>query len=269
MLKTEAANIADIIVVDDCSNDECCSFLNGNKNHYKNVKLIKSSGIGAARARNLGADAAAHSKLLVFCDAHIIMGKNWLETLLLNFKNPIVSAVCPGISSFNPNSTVGYGQSFNKDFQTYWLKKPKNIEEIPLAPGGCIAIKKAVFDSLGGFDNGFSSWGYEDVELSLRLWLLGYKIYVDPNVIIGHKFRKTQPYNVDLIEFNYNKLRLAFLHLNNKRIHKILDSMYNNPNLEKIIYRLITSDTFIKRQYYFNKRIHNDDWFFTKFNIQF
>ena len=269
LLETEARHIADIIIVDDLSNDSCCSFLEVNKSYHNNITLIKTSGIGASRSRNLGASVAASSKFLVFCDAHIIMKKNWLYTLIHSFNNPLISAVCPGIRSFNPNSAVGYGQSFNENFQIYWLKKPDTLSEIPIAPGGCIAIRKDVFNALGGFDNGFFSWGYEDVELSLRLWLCGYKVYVEPNVIIGHKFRKTQPYNVDLIEFNYNKLRMCLLHFNHNRICKILKPMYVHPNFEKIIYRLMKSDTLVSRESYFSKRTYDDDWFFNKFNIPF
>lgn len=269
MFQTEAKYLADIIVIDDASNDNCCEFLKNESKYYHNVSLIQASGIGPSAARNLGANLATSAEILVFCDAHITMKQNWLFTILSCFKDPSVSAICPGIGGFHPNSAVGYGQTWNDKFEIYWLKQPESLTEIPLAPGGCMFIRKQVFDAVGGFDAGFRSWGYEDVALSIKLWLFDYKIFVHPSVRIGHKFRKTQPYNVDLTEFHYNKLRMVISHFNHHRIHKVLMPMHEYSNFEKIKERLLTSDTYKQRIDYFNRRVHDDDWFFNKFNIPF
>lgn len=269
LLKTEAKHMADIFIIDDNSNDNCCEFLKDYPNQYYNVSLIQTKSIGAAQARNLGASLAAPAKVLVFCDAHITMEKNWLYSMLIVLENTDVNAVCPGIGHFDPNSPIGYGQTWNEHLEVYWLKKPTDVTEIPLAPGGCIAIQKAVFDAVGGFDKGFSSWGYEDTELSLKLWLFGYKIFVHPAIRIGHKFRKVQPYHVDISEFYYNKLRMAYSHFNENRKDKVISSMHNCPNIDKALYKLSQSDTFDQRADYFKRRVHDDDWFFNKFNIKF
>lgn len=269
LFETEAKYISNIIIVDDDSNDNCCEFLKKDYYRRNNVILLQTKSIGAARARNLGASFAESAKILIFCDAHITMKQGWLFSILKAFEDMEVSVVCPGIGHFTPNSPVGYGQTWNEKFETYWLKRPKDIKEIPLAPGGCLAIRKSVFDDVGGFDGGFSTWGYEDVELSVKLWLLGYKIFVHPGVRIGHKFRKKQPYNVDITEFHYNKLRMAFSHFNSHRICKLLKSMREYPNYYNILDKIISSDINMQRSDYFNRRIHDDEWFFRKFNIPF
>lgn len=269
LFKTEAKYMADVIVVDDNSNDNCCEFLKFYPDQYRGVSLIKTDGIGAARARNLGANLAAFAEILVFCDAHIVMKKNWLCSLLTVLEDTDVSVVCPGIGNFAPDSPTGYGQTWNERLEVYWLKKPADVSEIPLAPGGCMAVKKTAFYAAEGFDKGFISWGYEDVELSLKLWLFGYKIFVHPAVRIGHKFRKVQPYDVDISEFYYNKLRMACSHFNENRKDKLVRSMYSYPDIEKVLYKISQSDTFDQRADYFKRRIHDDDWFFNKFNILF
>lgn len=269
LFKTEAKNISNIFIIDDGSNDNCCEFLKNPFNRYSNVTLVERKGIGPSAARNLGAGFAPLTKILVFCDAHITMQPNWLNTLLKAFNNKDVNVVCPGISHFSPDSPVGYGQTWNEKFETYWLKKPMNIKEVPLAPGGCMAIKKEVFDAVGGFDHGFHSWGFEDVELSIKLWLFGYKIFVHPDVKIGHKFRKMQPYNVDLTEFHYNKLRMAFSHFNENRIYKLMKPLQDYSNFKTILNKITASDTYDQRIDYFKRRLHDDDWFFNRFNIPF
>lgn len=269
LLLTEAKDLSNIIIIDDHSTDNCCKFMKKKYDLYNNVSLIQTEGIGAAQARNLGAHVAGDVKILVFCDAHIIMQKNWLNSLLSTFENKEVSTICPGIGSFSPKSPAGYGQSWNNEFEVIWLKKPADIEEVPLAPGGCMAVRKEVFDSVGGFDRDFRSWGYEDVELSLKLWLFGHKIYVHPGVKIGHKFRKVQPYEVNLTEFYYNKLRMAFSHFNIERYNKVISTVKCYPNFEQILKRLAQSDASSQRADYFKCRLHDDDWFFSKFNIPF
>jgi GT2 family glycosyltransferase len=269
LLQTEARSVSEILVIDDGSNDNCCEFLKKKSKYYSNVSLIETKGIGAAKARNLGASIIKDANILVFCDAHIIMKQNWLKELLTAFQSSEVSAVCPGIGHFDPNKPVGYGQTWNENLEVYWLKKPKELEEIPLGPGGCIAIRKTVFDSVGGFNKDFVSWGFEDVELSLRLWLMGYKIFVHPGVKIGHKFRKVQPYEVDLTEFYYNKLLMGFSNFNSNRWDKLLSIMEQQSNYHKILERVLKNDICKKREDYLKQRIHDDNWFFNKFIIPF
>lgn len=269
LLRTEAAYISDIIVIDDHSTDNCCSFINKKKSLYQNVTLIQTEGTGASLARNYGAEYAYGSEILVFCDAHITMEQGWLNEILKAFDNKDVSVICPGISSFDPGSPVGFGQSWNEKFEVFWLKKPADIQEIPLAPGGCMAVRKSVFDAVGGFDHGFRSWGYEDVELSLKLWLFGYKIFVHPGIRVGHKFRKIQPYNVDLTEFNYNKLRMALSHFSPDRCRKAVGFIKQYPDFQQVIELVKESNTIKQRADYSERRLHDDNWFFNKFHIPF
>ncbi|MDW8800546.1 glycosyltransferase [Clostridium sp. A1-XYC3] len=269
MLKTEAKKLSDIFVIDDNSNDSCCEFLKSASKRYPNVSLIQTKGIGPSQARNLGAALASDARFLIFCDAHLTMREGWLNTMLEAFNNREVSVICPGIGHFHPNSAVGYGQNWNENLETYWLERPNSIGEIPLAPGACMIIKRDVFHAVGGFDPLFTSWGYEDVELSLKLWLFGYKIFVHPAVKVGHKFRKVQPYNVNIVDFHYNKLRIAIIHFNKARVKKLIKLMNDYPHFEKIIEKIKISNSHEHRKNYFRRRIYDDNWFFNKFNIPF
>lgn len=262
-------NGTEIIVVDDMSQDNCCSFLQTDSN-YSDVQLISSPGLGAARARNYGA-TAAKGEFLVFCDAHITVQKGWLEKLLNTFKNTGVDAVSPAIGSIANPTATGYGQTWNDRLETVWLPCPDRMEiaKAPLLPGGCLVIRSSVFQAVGGFDQGFIVWGYEDVELSLKLWLFGYRLCINPAVKILHLFRQKHPYQVSFNHVNYNLLRMAYSHFNNQRIDKVIDMVKQHGKSEKIIRSVIKSGVLDQRQDYFKRRKRSDDWFMSEFQIPF
>lgn len=57
--------------------------------------------------------------------------------------------------------------------------------ETPWASGACMLVNANFFDMVGGFDENF--WMYcEDVDLSWRAWLRGYKVLYNPLAIAYH-----------------------------------------------------------------------------------
>ncbi|MCG9969130.1 glycosyltransferase [Pelotomaculum terephthalicicum JT] len=263
-------NKDEIIVVDDGSTDGCCAFLQ-ESSLYRKVNYLPAPGLGAARARNLGA-SAAHGKYLIFCDAHITVPANWPRVLLDTFSRHLeVDAVSPAIGSLKNPAAAGYGQTWNKRLETVWLPPPANREltSVPLLPGGCLAIRAEAFHQVGGFDSGFIVWGYEDVEISLKLWLFGYRLYVNPSVKILHLFRNKHPYPVTFDHVHYNLLRMAYSHFNYDRIKKILDLVSSPTRLKKIVSRVLRGGALEQRLAFFTRRRFDDDWFMRRFRIDF
>lgn len=260
---------AEILVVDDMSGDGCCRFLQTDA-RYSKVQYILSPGLGAARARNYGA-AAAKGEYLIFCDAHITVRQGWLESLLNTFNRPGVDAVSPAIGSITNPAAAGYGQTWNERLETVWLPPPAQMETIraPLLPGGCLAVRSSAFQQVGGFDRGFIVWGYEDVELSLKLWLFGFGLYINPKVKILHLFRQKHPYQVTFDHVNYNLLRMAYSHFNNARIDKVIALVKPYGKSEKLIRKVLKGGVLDQRQDYFRRRKRDDDWFMSGFQIPF
>lgn len=259
----------EIIVVDDMSQDGCCRFLQTDSS-YSKVQYIYSPGLGAARARNYGA-AVAKGEYLVFCDAHITVQEGLLESLLNTFNRQGVDAVAPAIGSIANPVAVGYGQTWNARLETVWLPAPAQMEttRAPLLPGGCLAVRSSVFEQVGGFDRGFIVWGHEDVELSLKLWLFGYGLYINPAVKILHLFRQKHPYRVTFDHVNYNLLRMAYSHFNNERVDKVIAMIKPHGKSEKIIRNVLKNGVLDQRQDYIKRRKRDDDWFMTEFQISF
>ncbi len=268
ILEASSCDDPEIIAIDDGSNDGCCNFLK--KDDYSRVRLITSPGVGAARARNLGA-AASRGEYLVFCDAHITVPEGWLDCLLENFDDNDVDGVSPAIGSLENPSAAGYGQTWNERLEVTWLPPPPDfkVAAAPLLPGGCLAVRSAAFFQVGGFDGGFIVWGHEDVELSLKLWLFGCKLYVMPSVKILHLFRKKHPYPVQMDHVYYNLLRMAYSHLSKERINKVR-ALIKPSGLSKTIEdRVLKAGAMKQRNYYLRRRNYDDDWFMNKFGIPF
>ncbi|WP_226674104.1 glycosyltransferase family 2 protein [Rossellomorea aquimaris] len=254
------------IIVDDASTDQCCSFLTDYQ--YRNkVTYIRTNGVGPSNARNLGAGKAKYP-FLAFCDAHMTFEQFWIDRLIYHIIKGSSDAVCPAIGSLADPSIMGYGQSLTPSLKIKWHQKHKSLFQTAVLPGACIIISKQVFNDVGGFESGFSSWGHEDVELSLKLWLFGYRCHCEPNVTILHLFRTSHPYNVNYEGIYYNLIRMAYLHFDDKRIKKA-KSLVIHGSATKIEKKVLQDGVLNLRAQYIKRRKMEIEELFKKFNIYF
>ncbi|MCL4402916.1 MAG: glycosyltransferase, partial [Acidobacteria bacterium] len=184
---------------------------------FSGLGLITTAGLGAANARNAGANAS-RGEVLVFCDAHITAPHDWLARMEKDFSLRTVAGLSPAIASMADPHAVGYGQTWNDRLEAKWLPKPSGMATVPLLPGGCQAFRQAAFAVVGGYDRGFKVWGHEDEEISFKMWLFGYSLFVDPDIKVLHLFRPAHPYPVSVEHVNYNFLRMACSHLSRERL---------------------------------------------------
>lgn len=255
----------EIIVVDDGSTDKCCDFISSAG--LEQIKLINSKGIGAARARNMGA-LYARGSFLIFCDAHLFFEDDWIECLIDPLQKGIADGTTPGIANVDNPLYPGFGQSLNESLEVQWHLNKKDSFPTAILPGGCFAISRKVFNEIGGFDSEFRVWGYEDVEISIKMWLFGYTCYVKPTVKILHVFRNSHPYKVNWDDFNFNLMRMAYNHFSEDRIDKCRRLIkFSDP--AKIESEVLKTNVLKQRDFYFKRRKYDDHWFMNKFNIRF
>jgi len=94
VLRTLPADGRELIVVDDGSTDDSFKFLR----RLREVHVVRSKGIGVAKARNFGA-SHANGDVIVFCDAHMKLPPRWHRALIEPLESREVGAVAPGIYS--------------------------------------------------------------------------------------------------------------------------------------------------------------------------
>lgn len=258
----------EIIVIDDGSTDGCCDFLMSySHTNVGRIQTIRTEGIGLARAKNLGAEQA-RGDYFIFCDAHLFFEDYWIDRLLEPIRSGEADGTTPSIAPTDMPDVAGYGQSLNQNLDIVWnLWQPTPFPSAVM-PGGCFAVSRGVFFDIGGFDHDFKVWGYEDVEISIKMWLFGYKCYVQPAVKVLHLFREIYPYPVTLENIYYNMLRMAYSHFNEERIQKC-KQLIKNADVDQVESLVLQSNALRQRQTYMKRRIYNDNWFMQKFGIPF
>lgn len=105
----------------------------------------------------------------------------------------------------------GYIKPFNRDNAEEYesLLNKTEEEEIIAVTAACMLVKKSTYLEVGGFDNNYV-YGYEDVDLCLKLHKAGYKNIYNPKSVLYHYEFGTQEKN------NNNEVRDR--RLNNQRI---------------------------------------------------
>jgi GT2 family glycosyltransferase len=257
----------EILVVDDRSSDGSTDCL---KTAHSGARVVcPRRRLGVAAARNWGA-ARARGTYIIFVDAHNTFPPGWQRPLTELLENPVIGAVAPAISDRNVRDRKGFGlRLIGPDLEVEWLdRQGDRPHAVPLLPGGCLAMRRDTFEAVGGFDEGLIRYGVEDSELSLRLWLLGYELWIVPGVEVAHVFREQIPYRVHWRTVLHNRLRMAVLHLNARRLARVVAALQRYREFASALALVMDSDVSVRRADWRARRVLHDDWFFQKFNLK-
>lgn len=254
----------EIVVVDDGSTDGSCD-------RYRDtlgpVRIVESGGVGIPRARNLG-EEHAKGTFVVFLDAHCRVSANWLDVFAAALRKQSIAIVGPTFTRLEDPEPKGCGMTWlnHKLEKTWFVPEDTNKPyDIALTPGGCQAFRRNTFRSIGRFDEGFTQFGFQDVEICLRAWLLGFRVVVNPTACVAHYFRESRNYEVEDIGIVYNYLRLIHTHFAPSRVRRCLRDLGPYPNLEQAMDDLYKSDVFELRTDLEAARVFDDQWFFEQF----
>jgi glycosyltransferase involved in cell wall biosynthesis len=231
-------------------------------------RIVQAHGLGVARARNLGASKTS-GDVLVFADAHIRVDEGWWRPLTAILENPKAGAAAPAITHLPPAGEIGYGLTFKgPDLSVAWLgKKAGTAFPVPIIPGCCLAMRRDTFDAVGGWDAGLLHRGGVDNELSVRLWTLGYDLYIEPRVVCRHLFRKTSPYRVGWPEYLQNRLRLAMAHFSGARIGQVLRALQGYKHFGAAMELALENGAGERRREMMARRVRTDAQYWRRFGI--
>lgn len=254
----------EIVIVDDGSTDGSCD-------QYRDaqgpVRVVEGGGVGIPRARNLG-DKHAEGTFVVFLDAHCRVSANWLDVFAIALRKRGVAIVGPTFTRLEETEPKGCGMTWmnHKLEKTWFIPEDTNKPyDVPITPGGCQAFRRDTFRSIGRFDEGFTQFGFQDVEICLRAWLLGFRVMVNPAAVVAHYFRESRNYEVEDIGIIYNYLRLIHTHFAPSRVRQCLRDLGPYPNLDRAMDDLYKSDVFELRADLEASRVLDDQWFFEQF----
>ena len=257
---------AGILVVDDGSTDGSSGFLA--RRRPRRVRLRRTGGIGVAAARNWGA-ARTSGEIVIFADAHIRVEPGWWQPLVELLDRPRAGAAAPAIADARKTKNIGYGLILTgPDLRVRWVSaRPAGPSRALVLPGACLAMRREVFQATG-FDGRLRARGGVDNELCLRLWLLGYELWVTPESVVRHHFRRRAPFPVDWADALYNRFRLAFVHFSPARIARVVHALSSDPEAGEAICRLLDSEVADRRAEMLRRRVRGDDWLFARFGLK-
>jgi hypothetical protein len=181
--------------------------------------------------------------------------------------NESVGAVAPVISNQEEPQYKGFGLRLKSpDLSIEWLRRQgQEPYRVPILPGCCLGMRRATFEATGGFDGGMVRSQGVDNELAVRFWLLGYELWLVPQVEVLHLFRRAQPYELRWDTVMHNKLRLAFVHFAQDRVGRVVEALRGNAGFAAGLAQLAVGDAAERRSHLASKRVRDDAWFFEQF----
>ena len=196
VVEAAAINSAnDVIVVDNGSTDGSAAWL---RERFPNVRLValdKNRGFGGGS--NAGFRAARHD-IAVLLNNDMRVAPDFLAPLLHAFGDEKVFAVACRIFFSDPakpreETGLTEGRWHRGTLQVGHRVDEKIAACYPCfyAGGGSSAFDRRKFLELGGFDELFAPFYFEDADLGYRAWKRRWKVLYEPRSVVWHEHRGT------------------------------------------------------------------------------
>lgn len=169
------------VVVDDGSDDGTADFV---AERFPWVRLLRLEPCGLSAARNAGA-AEATGEILAFTDDDCEPDAEWLHRLGRVFADGRFAAV--GGPNLPPPA-----RNWHEAVVCAASGAPSHVmlddEEAEHLPGCNLAVARAAFDAVGGFDPRYQTAG-DDVDFCWRMREAGYRLGFAPGAFVWHRRR--------------------------------------------------------------------------------
>jgi len=169
----------EIVVVDDGSTDGTLEWLAAHAAEFPHVLTHSQDHQGPAAARNLGVHQAK-GDTVIFIDSDLVVTENFLQSH--------AEALVKGQENLGSDRLFTYGAVINTCNFDNPTAEPYKITDYSAAyfATGNVAIARHWLLEAGLFDTGFQLYGWEDLELGVRLKQLGLKLIKCPQAVGYH-----------------------------------------------------------------------------------
>ena len=135
---------------------------------------------------------------------------NWFNSLRNKTQQLVLNSGVSELSQYIQYTPEGNQSSFIPILHPDALREPSKLSNLSFSPGnrlgeiygdelvdlhipwiiagGCISADSQKLKSIGGYDENFSGWGFEDIELGYRLYKLGLHFAFGSKVTFLHQF---------------------------------------------------------------------------------
>jgi GT2 family glycosyltransferase/SAM-dependent methyltransferase len=200
-LITGTAQPDEIIVVDNFPSTDGCRAVVGSR---PEVTYVAEPHPGLSRARNAGI-RAARGDIIAFTDDDTVVHPDWIKRLSDSFQDPKVMSVTGLVlpAALDAPSQVafekgmgGLGKGYARvEYDAAFISRTtaNGTSVWEIGAGANMAIRRAAFEALGGFDErlGAGAAGCsEDSEFWYRILAAGWNCLYEPAAVVFHHHRK-------------------------------------------------------------------------------
>ncbi len=185
----EAVGDAEVIVVDDASSDKSLEVLG---NFEKRIKIIRNEkNFGFSSTVNRGVKTAK-GDIIILLNSDVIPEREFLKPLLSHFENEKIFAAGCMDKSLENGKIVLRGRGIGAWKKGFFVHSRGEVDKTNTlwVNGGSGAFRKSIWERLGGFNELYNPFYWEDIDLSYRALKCGYKIVFEPKSIVIHEHEK-------------------------------------------------------------------------------
>lgn len=222
----DSTRITEVILVDDCSTDSSVDVIKDifSKIQHKFIvtKILTSSvNRGFSSTVNTGAKVAT-GEILILLNTDVYPEKqgDFFSLSLKHFKDPELFAVGFMDKSVEGDRVILRGRGVGVWKRGFLLHRRGEIDNHTTlwVSGGSSAFRKSIWDELGGMNELYNPFYWEDIDLSYRAQKIGYKILFDPRTVVMHEHeegsikKSRKPFAIRTISYR-NQLQFVWLNV--------------------------------------------------------
>jgi glycosyltransferase involved in cell wall biosynthesis len=169
----------EVVLVDDGSTDGTLEWLEAHRSEFPHLRTFAQNHQGPAAARNLGVEQA-QGDTIIFIDSDLVVTEGFLQAH--------ADALVRGQQQLGSDRVFTYGWVINTCNFDNPTSEPYKITDFSAAyfATGNVAIARQWLEKAGLFDTRFQLYGWEDLELGVRLKQLGLKLIKCPAAVGYH-----------------------------------------------------------------------------------
>jgi GT2 family glycosyltransferase len=195
----------EILMVDNGSND---GSLEAVRDNFPRVKILpQKANLGVSEGRNVGIRraVAAGVEYVFHIDNDIEVQPETVGELVRTAEERRDVGIVGTIMYFKSDPTLIQNLGGHICYRQHillpigWMERDRGQFtgpiEIDMVAGGAMLTRRAVFEQVGYFDEGYIGYGLEDTDFCVRVRRAGWKLLCNPRAKTFHDFQLTHKYN--------------------------------------------------------------------------
>lgn len=176
-----------IAVVDDASTDGSVEML---QREFPAVHVIARQTNGGFSAAVNDGIRATKGEFVVLLNNDVEVTPGFLEPIMPLFADESVFAISPRILLPSKEGIDEGAKTGRWHHGMLYTDQRQGVTEVApvLYPNGCAAVcRRSMLEELGGFDEAYSPFYWEDADLGYRAWKRGWKSLYSPHALVYHQ----------------------------------------------------------------------------------